>query len=115
MQAGTLVLQGAERLADTGTLAVASGATLTLAATETLASASIAGTLAGSGTLVAASYAVDGGTVSANLGSIDVTVGDDLPSGTRLGTVGNSDGASRLYFELRSGTKTLPPTDWFGI
>jgi murein hydrolase activator len=54
-------------------------------------------------------------TVSANLGSIDVKVGDDLPSGTRVGTVGNTDGASRLYFELRSGTKTLPPTDWFGI
>ena len=54
-------------------------------------------------------------TVSANLGSIDVKVGDDLSSGTRLGTVGNSDGNSRLYFELRSGTNTLPPTDWFGI
>ena len=54
-------------------------------------------------------------TVSANLGSIDVKVGDDLSSGTRLGTVGNADGASRLYFELRSGTSTLSPTDWFGI
>jgi len=54
-------------------------------------------------------------TVSANLGSIDVKVGDDLSSGTRLGTVGNTDGSARLYFELRSGTKTLPPTDWFGI
>jgi len=54
-------------------------------------------------------------TVSANLGSIDVKVGDDLSSGTRLGTVGNSDGNPRLYFELRSGTSTLPPTDWFGI
>ena len=54
-------------------------------------------------------------TVSANLGSIDVRVGDDLPSGMRLGTVGNGDGAARLYFEIRSGTNTLPPTDWFGI
>jgi len=54
-------------------------------------------------------------TVSANLGSIDVKVGDDLSSGTRLGTVGNSDGSSRLYFEIRAGTNTLPPTDWFGI
>ena len=54
-------------------------------------------------------------TVSANLGSIDVKVGDDLPSGTRLGTVGNTDGNPRLYFELRFGTNTLPPTDWFGI
>ncbi len=54
-------------------------------------------------------------TVSANLGSIDVKVGDDLSSGTRLGTVGSSDGAARLYFEIRAGTNTLPPTDWFGI
>ena len=54
-------------------------------------------------------------TVSANLGSIDVKVGDDLSSGTRLGTVGNTDGSPRLYFELRFGTNTLPPTDWFGI
>lgn len=54
-------------------------------------------------------------TVSANLGSIDVKVGEDLPAGTRLGTVGNTDGNPRLYFELRFGTNTLPPTDWFGI
>ena len=54
-------------------------------------------------------------TVSANLGSIDVKVGDDLSSGTRLGTVGSSDGAARLYFEIRAGTTTLPPSDWFGI
>ena len=54
-------------------------------------------------------------TVSANLGSIDVKVGDDLSSGTRLGTVGNTDGSPRLYFELRFRTSTLPPTDWFGI
>src|SRR6478736_4582456 len=54
-------------------------------------------------------------TVSANLGSIDVKVGDDLSSGTRLGTVGRSDGAARLYFEIRAGKSTLPPADWFGI
>jgi len=54
-------------------------------------------------------------TVSANLGSIDVRVGDDLPAGTRIGTVGNTDGASRLYFEIRAGTTTVAPADWFGI
>jgi len=54
-------------------------------------------------------------TVSANLGSIDVKVGDDLPAGMRLGTVGNSDGTPRLYFEIRAGTNTLPPAEWFGI
>jgi murein DD-endopeptidase MepM/ murein hydrolase activator NlpD len=54
-------------------------------------------------------------TVSANLGTIDVKVGDDLPFGSRLGTVGAVDGTPRLYFEIRAGTATVPPTAWFGI
>ena len=54
-------------------------------------------------------------TVSANLGSIDVHVGDDLTFGSRLGTVGSGDGPSRLYFEIRVGTSTVAPADWFGI
>ncbi len=55
-------------------------------------------------------------TVSANLGAIDVKVGDDLPFGSRIGTVGSADdGAARLYFEIRIGTNTVPPADWFGI
>jgi murein hydrolase activator len=55
-------------------------------------------------------------TVSANLGAIDVKVGDDLPFGSRIGTVGSADtGAARLYFEIRIGTSTVPPADWFGI
>ncbi|MEO6598986.1 MAG: peptidoglycan DD-metalloendopeptidase family protein [Polyangiaceae bacterium] len=57
-------------------------------------------------------------TVSANLGTIDVKVGDDLTFGSRLGTVGAQDatnGAPRLYFEIRAGTATVAPTEWFGI
>jgi murein DD-endopeptidase MepM/ murein hydrolase activator NlpD len=55
-------------------------------------------------------------TVSANLGAIDVKVGDDLPFGSRIGTVGSSDdGAARLYFEIRIGRTTAAPADWFGI
>jgi murein DD-endopeptidase MepM/ murein hydrolase activator NlpD len=55
-------------------------------------------------------------TVSANLGSVDVKVGDDLPFGSRIGTVGSaSDGGARLYFEIRIGTSTVSPADWFGI
>jgi len=54
-------------------------------------------------------------TVSANLGTIDVKVGDDLPFGSRLGTVGAVDGAPRLYFEIRAGTATVAPAEWFGI
>jgi murein DD-endopeptidase MepM/ murein hydrolase activator NlpD len=54
-------------------------------------------------------------TVSANLGSIEVKVGDDVPFGTRIGTVGSGDGAASLYFEIRVGTNTVAPADWFGI
>jgi septal ring factor EnvC (AmiA/AmiB activator) len=55
-------------------------------------------------------------TVSAGLGSIDVKVGDDLPFGSRIGTVGAAEeGAARLYFEIRVGTATAPPSEWFGI
>ena len=55
-------------------------------------------------------------TVSANLAAIDVKVGDDLAFGSRIGTVGTSeDGAPRLYFEIRIGTSTVAPADWFGI
>lgn len=54
-------------------------------------------------------------TLSANLGSIDVKVGDDLAFGARLGTVGSSDGGSRLYFEIRAGTDSVAPATWFGI
>jgi septal ring factor EnvC (AmiA/AmiB activator) len=55
-------------------------------------------------------------TVSANLGSIEVKVGDDVPFGTRIGTIGSGDdGAARLYFEIRVGRDTVAPADWFGI
>ena len=56
-------------------------------------------------------------TVSANLGSIEVKVGDDIPFGSRIGTVGaaDADGPARLYFEIRVGTSTVAPADWFGI
>ncbi len=54
-------------------------------------------------------------TVSANLATLDVKVGDDLSFGSRLGTVGATDGAPRLYFEIRAGTSTVAPSDWFGI
>lgn len=56
-------------------------------------------------------------TVSANLGSIEVKTGDDVPMGSRIGTVGDGDanGAARLYFEIRAGTSTVSPAEWFGI
>jgi len=54
-------------------------------------------------------------TVTANLGSIEVRVGDDLPAGARLGLCGTSGGQGRIYFEVRQGAETLRPGEWFGI
>ena len=54
-------------------------------------------------------------TVSANLGSIDVTVGDEIGAGERVGTVGDTGNGARLYFEVRVGKETVEPGAWFGI
>lgn len=51
-------------------------------------------------------------TVCANLGSIDVKVGDEISAGERVGTVGDG---GRLYFEIRAGKETVDPGPWFGI
>lgn len=53
--------------------------------------------------------------VSANLGSVDVRVGDEVTAGGRLGTVGDEGGQSSLYFELRHGNETLDPRPWLGL
>lgn len=54
-------------------------------------------------------------TVSANLGSIEVRVGDEVSGGARLGTVGGGEKGPLLYFEVRIGTETADPAEWFGI
>lgn len=55
-------------------------------------------------------------TVSANLGGIEVRVGEDVTAGSRLGTLGaGAGGRGELYFEVRRGNDTLPPSEWFGI
>ena len=66
---GTLTLAAGNLLADTAAVTVSSAATLALDATDSVASLALAGTLAGSGTLSAASYALDSGTANANLGT----------------------------------------------
>ncbi len=53
--------------------------------------------------------------VSGDLGSIDVRVGEDVGAGARIGTVGRSKPPGLLYFELRHGADTLEPGPWFGI
>lgn len=54
-------------------------------------------------------------TVSANLRVIDVRVGDDVGASSRIGSVGDLGQGPLLYFEIRKGTDTLNPAEWFGI
>ncbi|MFZ5896479.1 MAG: murein hydrolase activator EnvC family protein [Myxococcota bacterium] len=54
-------------------------------------------------------------TVSANLADIDVHVGDEVVLNTRVGSVGDSGKGALLYFEVRVGTETVDPAEWFGI
>jgi septal ring factor EnvC (AmiA/AmiB activator) len=42
-------------------------------------------------------------------------VGDDVTAGARLGTVGDMGQGTMLYFEIRQGTDTVDPAEWFGI
>jgi septal ring factor EnvC (AmiA/AmiB activator) len=53
--------------------------------------------------------------VSGNLSSVDVRVGEDLAAGARIGAVGTIDGRGALYFELRRGADTLDPSPWLGL
>jgi septal ring factor EnvC (AmiA/AmiB activator) len=54
-------------------------------------------------------------TVSGNLGSSDVKVGDEVTAGERLGTVGDEGQGAMLYFEVRHGTETVTPAPWLGL
>jgi murein DD-endopeptidase MepM/ murein hydrolase activator NlpD len=54
-------------------------------------------------------------TVSSNLEAISVSVGDELPSLARIGTVGDRDDGPMMYFEIRAGSELLDPAPWFGI
>jgi septal ring factor EnvC (AmiA/AmiB activator) len=54
-------------------------------------------------------------TAYGGLGSVDVRVGDDLSGYARLGTIAAEGGMPALYFEVRKGTRTLPPRQWLGL
>lgn len=54
-------------------------------------------------------------TVYGGLGTVEVRVGDDLSKRARLGSVGTHAGKTALYFEVRKGTRALPPRSWLGI
>jgi septal ring factor EnvC (AmiA/AmiB activator) len=53
--------------------------------------------------------------VSGNLAAMEVKVGDEVSAGERIGTVGDEGKGAMLYFEVRHGTETLPPSPWLGI
>ncbi len=65
---GTLALATDNRLMDSASVSVLAGASLTLGGNDTVASLALAGTLNGGGTLTAATYALDGGSVGAGIG-----------------------------------------------
>lgn len=100
VEGGTLVLGANDRLADTATLDVASGATLDLQGyNDTVGSATLAGTLAGNGTLTAGTYTLDGALVDANLrtGTLIQRSGTSLLNGTAAtGTVNVTGGTLQL-------------------
>lgn len=53
--------------------------------------------------------------VYADLESIDVRAGDNLPQGSRVGAPGGGRGRSSLYFEIRRGADTIDPAPWLGL
>jgi len=53
--------------------------------------------------------------VSGNLGTLDVKVGDEVGAGERIGTVGDDGEGAMLYFEIRHGSQTIPPGPWLGL
>ncbi|WHU02387.1 autotransporter-associated beta strand repeat-containing protein [Sphingomonas sp. NIBR02145] len=89
---GTLRLGAHERLADTAALLIRSGGTLDLGAfDETVGTAGLAGTLAGSGTLTAGSYTLDGATILANLGAGEVVQHSGVST-----LLGQASGSARI-------------------
>lgn len=54
-------------------------------------------------------------TVSANLGRIDVRVGQEMSPGDTVGAVGDEGRGPLLYFEVRRGSNTLDPVPWLGL
>ncbi|HMX15999.1 MAG TPA: autotransporter-associated beta strand repeat-containing protein, partial [Rhodocyclaceae bacterium] len=98
--AGTLTLGANNVLADTTAVSVAAGATLDLATfNDTVGSLTNAGTVAGTGTLTAATYNLNGGTIDGNLGAGTMAqlTGTTVLNGTAAaGTVNVTGGSLQL-------------------
>jgi fibronectin-binding autotransporter adhesin len=100
---GTLTLGSANRLADGAAVTIGGGTLAMSTFSDTVGSFTItSGTLGGSGTLTAASYALQGGTINAVLGAGAVTVSSGT---TALGSAGRLNSASALTVD--SGQLTL--------
>jgi septal ring factor EnvC (AmiA/AmiB activator) len=54
-------------------------------------------------------------TAYGGLGSVDVRVGDDVSPYAHLGTIAADPQQPKLYFEVRRGTRALPPRPWLGL
>ncbi len=102
---GTLTLGASNRLSDTAAVTVASAGILNLGAFNDIVSSFTlnGGILNGTGTLTAATYSLNGGTVNANLGTGTLThlSGTTLLNGTSAAATVNIDG----------GTLTLGASD----
>ncbi len=100
---GTLSTSAANRLADTATINLSSG-TLTLGGNDTVGALSLSGgTLSGTSyVLTAATYALTGGTVNAQLGAGAITV---TTGTTTLGSSGRLNSTATLA--INSGTLSL--------
>ncbi|MES2988884.1 MAG: hypothetical protein V4808_13340 [Pseudomonadota bacterium] len=102
--AGTLALGASDRLLDTATLVVASGATLDLGAfDEMVGLVGLGGTLAGTGTLNATQYDLNGATVNANLGA------GTLVNTGGVSTLNGTAGAATVA--VNAGTLALGASD----
>jgi murein DD-endopeptidase MepM/ murein hydrolase activator NlpD len=54
-------------------------------------------------------------TVSGDLGSIEVKIGQDVVAGDRIVTVGDDGQGAMLYFEVRHGSQAIAPSPWLGL
>jgi hypothetical protein len=127
VEGGLLSLVSADRLANAAAVAVSSGE-LAVGANDTVGSLSTTGgTVSGAGTLTAATYALNGGTVSANLGAGTVTASSGTTSlsgtsaaanvnvsGGTLNTSGANKFADGASVVVSSGTLGLGGSDTVG-
>jgi septal ring factor EnvC (AmiA/AmiB activator) len=54
-------------------------------------------------------------TAYAGMGSVEVRVGDDVSARARIGDIGADGQPPALIFEVRKGTRAVPPRAWLGF